>query len=169
MSRSDSLTLRSDVDLAVVFEVHEVEALRRRHGHERRDLVAGAERVDHVGQLQVGQAVGVVGEEHLLVLDVLAHRHEPLPDVGVQAGVDERDLPVGDVVALELDLLAAVRQREVVRDPFLVVEEEVLDDVGLVAEAEDELLVAEVRVVAHDVPQHGAVADLDHRLGLVAE
>src|SRR5205814_5733422 len=54
---------------------------------------------------------------------------------------------------------------EVVRDPFLVVEEELLHHVGLVAEAKDELLVPEVRVVLHQVPEDRAVADLHHRLG----
>src|SRR5207248_8135870 len=44
------------------------------------------------------------------------------------------------------------------------VEEELLDHVGVVAEAEDELRVPEVRVVLHQVPEDRAVADLDHRL-----
>ncbi len=57
------------------------------------------------------------------------------------------------------------REHEVVRERLLVVEEVVLDDVGLVAQAEDELLVPEVRVVAHHVPQDGPVPDRDHRLG----
>ena len=58
----------------------------------------------------------------------------------------------------------ALRQGEVVGDPLLVVEEELLDDVGLVAQAEDEVLVAVVRVVLHQMPEDRPVADLDHRL-----
>ena len=41
-------------------------------------------------------------------------------------------------------------------------------DVGLVAEAEDEVLVPEVGVVLHQVPEDRPVADLDHRLGDLA-
>ena len=61
--------------------------------------------------------------------------------------------------------LAALGQREVVREVLVVVEEVVLDDVGLVAEAEDEFLVPEVGVVLHHVPENRPVADVDHRLG----
>src|SRR6185369_4800628 len=53
-------------------------------------------------------------------------------------------------------------------DPLLVAEEELLDHVGLVAEAEDEVLVPEVGVVLHQVPEDRPVADLDHRLGDLA-
>ena len=50
--------------------------------------------VDHLVEIDVGQAVAVVGEEHLLVLDVVAHRPQPLADVAPDAGVDQRDAPV---------------------------------------------------------------------------
>ena len=90
---------------------------------------------------------------------------EPLPDVRVQAGVDEGDLPVLDVAGQQLHRLAAVREHEVVGDRLVVVEEVVLDGVGLVAEAEDEVLVPVVGVVAHHVPQDRPVADGHHRLG----
>src|SRR5262249_8942382 len=52
----------------------------------------------------------------------------------------------------------------VVGDPFLVVEKEFLDYVGLVAQAQDEVLVAVVGVVLHQVPEDRPVADLHHRL-----
>src|SRR6185503_9380416 len=42
--------------------------------------------------------------------------------------------------------------------------EVVLDDVGPVAEAQDEVLVSEVGVVLHDVPEDRAIADRHHRL-----
>ena len=45
-----------------------------------------------------------------------------------------------------------------------VVEEELLDDVGLVAEAQDEILVPVLAVVLHDVPEDRLMADRDHRL-----
>src|SRR6185312_10219457 len=60
---------------------------------------------------------------------------------------------------------AALREHEVVRHGLVVVEEVLLDDVPAVAKAEHEVAVAEVRVVAHHVPEHRSRADRRHRLG----
>ena len=49
----------------------------------------------------------------------------------------------------------------------LIVEEEFLDDVGLVAETQDEILVPVLAVIAHQVPDDRLAADRDHRLGNV--
>ncbi len=46
-----------------------------------------------------------------------------------------------------------------------VVEEVVLDHIAAVAEAQDEVLVPEVRVVLHHVPEDRPIADGHHRLG----
>ena len=67
-------------------------------------------------------------------------------------------------VLQELERSAAVAHHEVVRDRLVVVEEVRLHDVRAVPEAEDEVLVAEVGVVPHDVPQDRPDADRDHRL-----
>ena len=115
---------------------------------------------------EVGEPVRVVGQEHLVVREVLANRGASRsPMLRVQAGVDERDPPVVDVGAQQIDRSAAVREHEVVRDALVVVEEVVLDLLGAVAEAQDELLVPEVRVVLHQVPEDRTLADLDERLG----
>ena len=91
----------------------------------------------------------------------------------VQSGVDERDPPVVDVGAQQLDVPPAVGQHEVVVDAFVVVEEVLLDLRRTVAEAEDELVVPEMGVVPHQVPQDGTLPDLDERLrylvGVVAQ
>jgi len=70
---------------------------------------------------------------------------ESLADARFQPGVDEFDLParVGKLVASEV----------------------VRDHPAAVAEAEHELGVSEVGVVAHDVPEQRAPADRRHRLG----
>ena len=52
---------------------------------------------------------------------------------------------------------------------LVVVQEEVLDVRRAVAEAEHEIGVAEVRVVAHDVPEQRALADHRHRLGTAGD
>ena len=88
---------------------------------------------------------------------ILADRRQPLADVGVQPGVDERDRPVVDVARQQLDLPPPSREHEVVRHGLVVVRgSSSLITSALVAEAEDEVLVPEVGVVLHDVPQDRA-------------
>ncbi len=134
----------------------------RRHRGQHPDRVARRELLHHVVEWQVGQDVGVVGEEHLLVLDVGPDAPQPLADRRVEAGVHEVDRPVPDVGGAQLHLAAA--QDEVVGRRLGVVEEVVLDVLGAVAEAQDELLVPEVRVVPHDVPDQRPWTDGRHRL-----
>ena len=69
-----------------------------------------------------------------------------------------------DVAAVEVDSSAALGQREVVRHRLVVVEEVLADHVAAVAEGEHEILVPEVRVVAHEVPEDRPVADVHERL-----
>ena len=98
--------------------------LRGRDADEAGHRVLLAEELDHAGQGHVGQAVGVVGEEHLLALEVAAApRLSRWPMFELQPGVDEGDLPVVDVAGQQLDRLAAVGQHEVVGDGLVVVEE----------------------------------------------
>ena len=123
------------------------------------------ELVDEVVHRGVGEDVAVVGEEELVALEVGTHATQALTDRGVHAGVDEGDGPVADVGAEHVDVLPALGQHEVVGGGLAVVEEVVLDGLGPMAEAEDELGVPEVREVPHDVPQHRAAADRHHRLG----
>ena len=79
---------------------------RRAHGEEAGELAALLERLDHVVEVDVGQAVAVVGEEHLLVLHVVAHRPQTLADVAPDAGVEQRDAPLLLGIAEQLDLRA---------------------------------------------------------------
>ena len=44
----------------------------------------------------------------------------------------------------------------------LVVKKKILDHLGLVTEAQDEVTVPPVRVILHDVPQDGQPTDRDH-------
>src|SRR5690242_20988797 len=56
-----------------------------------------------------------------------SHPHQPLADRRVEAGVDERDVPVVDVRTVQLDVPAAADHGEVVRLGLVVVDEVVLD------------------------------------------
>jgi hypothetical protein len=44
-------------------------------------------------------------------------------------------------------------------------EEVLLNGIGAVAQTQDEVLVAEVRIILHNVPQNGPVANWNHGLG----
>ena len=66
---------------------------------------------------------------------------------------------------MRLDSLAALREREVVRQAFVVVQEVLSNEIPPITEAQHEVLVTVVRVVAHQVPEDRPDADVDQRLG----
>ena len=153
------------VHVSAAVHVDDVEAVVGPHGEEARRHARGLRALDHRRQVSVGERVAVVRQEHLVVAEDVAHRAQTLADARVQAGVHERDVPVVDVGLEQMDLRAAVRQHEVVGHRLVVGEEEVLDRLGLVAQAQHEVGEPEVRVVLHHVPEDRAIADRDHRLG----
>ena len=142
-----------------------MECQRRAHGEEAAGLAGLLEQLDHLRQRRIGQPVAVVGEEHLLVLDVLAHGQQALADVAPDAGVDQRHPPVGQLLAEDLHLAARIRDDAVRIGLLPPIEEEFLDGVGLVAEAQHEIAVPVLAVVLHHVPQDRLLADRDHGLG----
>ena len=80
---------------------------------------------------------------------------------------DEGNRPVLNVAPHQLELLPASGQDEVVREALAVIEKVILDHVAAVSEAQDEVLMTEVGVVLHHMPQNRPVADGDHGLGHV--
>ena len=66
---------------------------------------------------------------------------------------------------LQLKILPALREDEVVRQALAVIQEVVLDDIRAISEAEHEVAMSVVGVVLHDVPQYRAIPDVDHGLG----
>src|SRR5262249_51463571 len=118
-------------------------------------------------KLHVRQAVAVRREEHLVVADEPLDGLEALADLQPQPGVGEGDSPVDRILLEQLDarLRTTALEDEVARERLVVCEEVLLDRLSLVTEAEDELAMAPVGVVAHDVPENRAVADSSHRLG----
>src|SRR5690606_2222993 len=103
------------------------------------------------------RAVTQVGLE---ALDAAAGRR-------VHAGVHQVDPPVGAGVAVHGRDRPGPHVDGDVGGQRRVVDEPALDVLALVAEGDDEVLEAEVLVVAHDVPQDRLAADLDHRLRLL--
>src|SRR5262249_743666 len=116
------------------------------------------------GDVDVGDAVAV-REHELSITEVLPHAEQALARQAVEAGVGERDLEVVAALLVVLDPGRAGVEREVARVGALV-QEELLDDLSLVAERQHELAVTVVGVELHDVPQDRLVADVHHGLGL---
>ena len=67
------------------------------YGEECGDFSGVGEVLLVLGVGEIGEAVGVVGDEVVFVLEVFAYGVEALAHVGVDAGVDEGDVPVVDV------------------------------------------------------------------------
>src|SRR5262249_42381141 len=145
-------------------EFREVEADRGMDGDEAADLSAFLELTNHVRQRRIGEAVAVVGEKHLLVLDEVLDRQQSLSNVSPRAGIDERDAPFRRLFAEDLDLLAEARDDAVAVRGLPIVKKVFLDDVGFVSEAQDEVLVPILAVVLHHVPQDRLMSDRHHGL-----
>src|SRR4029079_1245048 len=111
----------------------------------------------------VRQGVAVVGKKVLLGFEVRPHGAQPLSDVGMQSGLDERYLPILHVDVQWLDLLETVREDEVVGSPFGIVDEVVLDQIAAVSQAKYEFGVSEMSVVAHEMPDDRTVTDVHER------
>src|SRR2546426_4109571 len=157
----DSLDARH---LPVVVRHDKVIAELRPDAEVARDPVAPPEMLKLRRERQVGEAVAVVREELLLTGEMWLDGLEALPDVRADPRVDEGDSPIADVALQELEPPPALAQHEVVRDAFVIVPEVALDEVRAVAEAEDEVLVPEVSVVLHHVPEDRAIPNRHHRL-----
>ncbi len=141
-----------------------VEAVVRAHREKARHRVLLPGAGDHPREIGIRERVPVVGEEELVVGEVVADGTQPLADRRPRTRIDEGDVPVVDVGLQQVHVSAAVREDEVVRHRLVVGEEELLDRLGLVAEAEHEVGEAEVCVVLHHVPEDRPAADRDHRL-----
>jgi hypothetical protein len=105
----------------------------------------------------VGQHEGPVREQRLQAL-------QTAPGVGGRPRVDQVDLPVLAFAAVGGDLPGGEADGHAPAE-VVVVEEVLLDDLALVAQRDQELAEAVVRVVLHDVPEKGPSPDLHHRLG----
>src|SRR5207245_621206 len=141
-----------------------MKALTRTHADTAGDRVLPVEVVEVLRQREIGEPIAVVREEDGIVPEITPHGVETLADVGVQTGVGEGDRPSRDVTAVYSDVHASSEELEVVRQALVVVEEVSLDEIATITETENELGVAEVRVVLHEMPDDRAVADVHHRL-----
>src|SRR5579883_647210 len=94
-----AIDIADSVDRAVLNRGDDVERLGRLHRHETGYLVAATEVVEQSGKMQIGQSVGIVGQEDVLAGQMLLNRFQTLADVGAEAGIHEGNCPVLDVTA----------------------------------------------------------------------
>ena len=117
-----------------------------------------------VSHVDVAHSVAVGDHERARVEPALQSL-DAAAGIGVVPGFDQVHQPVVALLAVRVDLASGQVDRDVAVDG-VVVEKVALDRVALIAQRDDELLEAVVRVVLHDVPQDRAAADFDHRFGL---
>src|SRR6266403_2972043 len=112
--------------------------------------------------MKVGQAVAVVCQKQVFVSYVFLNCTQSLPDVGVNARVRKSDFPIVYITVCELQILASLRQYEVIRKTLIVIEEVLLNEIAAVSKTQYKIPVPEVGVVFHHMPENRAVADCDH-------
>src|SRR5580700_8764646 len=123
------------------------------------------EALDYRWQVQVGETVGVISEEDFFLANVFLHGFQALADIRIDPGVGEGDIPIVNVAIREQNFFAAFGKNEIVGEALFVIQEKSFYGLALMAEAEDEVFVAVVRIIFHHVPEHGALADGHERLG----
>src|SRR5258708_29027823 len=64
----------------------------------------------------------------------------------------------------KLQVASAIRKDEIIRNGFFILEKIILNYIGFVSQAQNEVFVSEMGVVLHHVPQDGPRADGDHWL-----
>src|ERR1035438_621106 len=123
--------------------------------------------LDDLVDVHVAQSVAV-GQQEGFVADILGDALDAAAGHGLFAGVGEGDLEVALAVrSVVTDLVPGSQNNGAVAVHRLVVEEVLLDVVAAITQAKHELVVAEVGVALHNMPQHGLAADLNHGLGAV--
>ena len=160
------LRLLGELGDAVAVEHQTAEARRWAHGGDRRELAVRPVELEQRRQIHVGHAVAV-GEHERLVAERLRSRYTR-PPVMLAAPVSTRWTTHGSHSLLSAVTSPVAQVDGQIPEERIVVEEVALDHLALVAERDDELVEAVLRVVLHDVPEDRLAADLDHGLGLDA-
>ena len=106
-----------------------------------------------------------VGETEGFIVKKRGHALQAAAGHGLGAGVDQGYLPWFGVLLVDLHGVVAHVEGDIghVQE---IVGKVLLDYIALVAQADDELIDAIVRIDFHDVPEDRLAADLHHGLGL---
>ena len=106
-----------------------------------------------------------VGDHEAIRVDVAGNSLQAPTLEGLCARVAECHAPVFNLACVRGDVPGFQGNREI-RVPSVVVGKVLFDDFALVAQWENEVVVAKAAVDVHDVPQNGSSANFDHGLGL---
>ena len=85
-----------------------MEAGPRLHADKARDISAVFEGINDGWQRHIREAIRVVRQKHFLPLDVFLDGLQTLPDVRGEPCVHERNVPVMDVAAQQLQVLTSL-------------------------------------------------------------
>src|SRR4029077_18655647 len=121
--------------------------------------------LDEAADVHVADAV-TVREKERVAIHVLADLADTSAGLAVEAGVGEGNVEaLFLVMAVIADLRTFAEAHGEVVVHGLVIQEIFFDGAALVAQAQNELTEAVVRVDLHDVPENGTAPDLYHGLG----
>ncbi len=115
--------------------------------------------------VDVANPVAVGETEGLILIDVISHPLEPPAGHGAFAGIHQGDAPRLGLVLVHFHLIRGHVEGDI-RHVQEVVGKVFLDQIALVAAADDELIHTMGGIELHDVPEDRLATDLDHGLGL---
>ena len=147
-------------------EIQLPEATRGMHGGERAGFPAGLMLPHDAGDIDRPHPVAIGEVEVFVRPEVFPDEPDSVGGHGILPRVGECHRPV--LLAMGVVKLygrSTTKHQGGVAGVPKVIPEIVFDHVALVAETEDELLVAVAGVSLHDMPEDGAIPDRHHRLG----
>jgi hypothetical protein len=130
---------------------------------DRRELAVRPMEGEKRGDVHIAHAIAI-GHEECLVADIFAYPPETPAGHRVPSGLDQRDAPRLDGPVV-IDDIAGAHVEGRARRAQHIVAKILLDDVALVAAADDEVVDPVCAVDFQDVPEDRLLADFDHRLG----
>src|SRR5205823_346410 len=139
------------------------ESRKRLNAGQRNQFVVALVKRDRARNIDIGNAVTVSHTEGLIAIQILRDPLQAPPRAGRVAGIHQRDAPwLRD--GLMHRHLVVVHVKCHIGSMQEVVGEILLDDIALVAAADDEVIDAVLRIDLQDVPKNGPAANLDNRL-----
>ena len=115
-------------------------------------------------QVHIADPVAV-GQHKGFISNILLHALDPPAGLGVQARVHQRHPPGLRNILMDGHVVLGGEIKGHIGPVEVVVCKILLDEMALVAAADDEVMEAKAGVIFHNVPQDGLFANSDHGLG----
>ncbi len=147
-------------------DIENAEAGDGAKGGDGGELAMAAMKVDEFANVYVADAVAISDHKAVFLLEIALDPLDSAAGHGVGTRFGERDIEILFlVIVLEIDLgLFAEANGEIIVH-CLVIQEVFLDHVPAVAQTQDEVAEAVMRVQLHDMPEDGAATDVNERFG----